>query len=240
MLIEDTYVTLTPIACKFCGPPTKFVTYIEFDLVLHLHEIHGIGRGYLDTPPTPSIPSNSWLDDSRIRDTINEAIELGHELDDDSVQKLDQEYSKYLEKTSTATCKKSQVSIHAEAYGYNFMQGIRPWSQLVRTKNSFTFMPVVSVDEFFKDDHDKPYSALRSHSLEQSPCYPIIGAKSAGRHIMYYCEVCHPEFANDSAVANINLSCIEHHCKYKDPDRHKAEIFKNFRTGLNTRRDGVN
>jgi len=82
-----------------------------------------------------------------------------------------------------------------------------------------------SVEEFFKDNPDKPYSALRSHALEQSPCYPIIGAKPAGRHIMYYCEICHPEFANDPAVANINLSCIEHHCKYKDPDRHKAEIF---------------
>lgn len=44
----------------------------------------------------------------------------------------------------------------------------------------------VIVDEFFKDGPDKPYSASRSRSLEQSPCYPIIGAKLAGRHIMYY------------------------------------------------------
>jgi hypothetical protein len=107
---------------------------------------------------------------------------------------------------------------------YNIMDGVRSWSQLTRVKNSFTFIPIVPVDEFFKDSHDKAYLALRNHSLEQSPCYPIIGIKPVGRHTMYYCEICHPEFANDSAVANINLSCIEHHCKYRDPERHKAEI----------------
>ena len=43
---------------------------------------------------------------------------------------------------------------------------------------------------------------------------------------MYYCEICHPEFANDSVVSNINLSSIEHHCKYKDPELHKSEIVR--------------
>ncbi|MGA9154976.1 MAG: hypothetical protein WBZ36_30705 [Candidatus Nitrosopolaris sp.] len=100
---------------------------------------------------------------------------------------------------------------------------------LTKSLDLGSFAPIMSVDEFFKDDPDKPYSALRSHSFEQSPCYPIIGAKPAGRHIIYYCEICRPEFANDSAVANINLGCIEHHCKYREPDRHKAEIL----TGLN-------
>jgi hypothetical protein len=112
---------------------------------------------------------------SRDKRSINEGKELSAELDENSIEKLDLEYSKYLEKTSAG--KKLQVSIHAEAYECNFMQGIRPWSQLIRTKNS-TFMSVVSVNEFFKDNPDKPYSALRSHSLEQSPCYPI-GAKPA-------------------------------------------------------------
>jgi len=112
-----------------------------------------------------------------------------------------------------------------------------PWSQ--RTKNSFTFMPIVSVDEFFKDDPDKPYSALRNHPLEQSPCYPIIGVKPVGRFVMYYCEICRPEFANDSAVSNINLSSIEHHCKYKDPRCHKAEILARI-SGLKLDANGVN
>lgn len=87
-----------------------------------------------------------------------------------------------------------------------------------------SFIPIISVDEFFRDDPDKPYSTLRSHLFEQSPSYPIIGVKPVGNQIMYYCEICRPEFANDSAVANINLSSIEHHCKYKDPERHRAEI----------------
>ena len=99
--IEDTYTTLTLIACKFCE--SKYATYIEFDFVLHLCEAHGIGRGYLDTPPTPSSPSNSWLEDYRIRDSIKEGKELGVELDEDSIEKLDLEYCKYLDKTPSQT-----------------------------------------------------------------------------------------------------------------------------------------
>jgi hypothetical protein len=62
-------------------------------------------------------------------------------------------------------------------------------------------IPVVSVDEFFRDDPDKPYSPLPDHILEQSPCRSIIGSKLAGKHILYYCEICRPEFANDDRVA---------------------------------------
>lgn len=101
------------------------------------------------------------------------------------------------------------------------IQGVRTWSQLVRTENSFTFMPIVSVEEFFENDPYKPYSALRSHSLEQSPCYPVIGARPAGRHTLYWCEICQPEFGSGTSI---HLSSIEHHCKYKDPKRHKSEI----------------
>jgi hypothetical protein len=71
----------------------------------------------------------------------------------------------------------------------------------------------------------KLYYQPHSHSLEQSPCYPIISVKPAGKQtILYYCEICRPEFANDPAVANIALSAIEHHCLYRDPKKHKAEI----------------
>lgn len=213
---------LIPIVCKFCKPPDRLATYNEFDLVLHLSEVHGIGRGYLDTQPTPSTPSRSWSDDFRIRDAIDTTCPkaqmlnvIGRQLDENSIQKLDLEYSG--EKTSPPP-------VYAEAYGDSILKGIKTWSQLQLVKNSFTSMPVASIDEFFKET-DKPYSALPSHSLEQSPCYPIIGARPAGRHIiMYYCEICRPEFANDSAVANTSLTSIEHHCEYKDPERHKAEI----------------
>jgi hypothetical protein len=46
---------LIPIVCKFCKPPDRLATYNEFDLVLHLSEVHGIGRGYLDTQSTDDI-----------------------------------------------------------------------------------------------------------------------------------------------------------------------------------------
>jgi hypothetical protein len=198
--------SLTPIACKFCDPPSKYVTYIEFDLVLHLHEAHRIGRGFLDTQPTPSKPSRSWISDYRIRDAINEGKELGAELDDNSIERLDMEYSKYLD---------FKASIPAMAYEE---VGVRPWSQRAKP---FSFIPIEKLDEFFRNDHDKPYSALSSHQLESSPCYPIIGAKTAGRFILYWCEICKPEFGSGT---NIHLSSIEHHCKYYEGDRHRVEI----------------
>ena len=40
-----------------------------------------------------------------------------------------------------------------------------------------------------------------------------------GHNIWYYCRL-HPNFKN------INLSSIEHHCRYHEPDRHKTEILK--------------
>jgi hypothetical protein len=211
--------TLIPIVCKFCE---RYATYIEFDFVIHLHEAHGIGRGYLYTSPTPYTQSRSWSDDFRIRDAIIEGKKLGSELDEDSIEKLDMAYSKRLGKTSSQVFPSIQetrvLATTHEAIGVGQNFGNRLWSQ------QHTFAPIVSIDEFFRDDYDKPYSALRNHKLEESPCYPTIGAKPAGGYILYYCEICQPEFANDSAVSNITLSVIEHHCKYKDPDRHKAEI----------------
>jgi len=176
MLTEDTI--LKPIVFIFCE---KFVTYIEFDLVLHLHEIHKLRRGYLDTPPTPYTPSRSWLSDSRTRKAITYGEVLGHNLDEDSLKELDQKYHQYQRNAS----QEMQEPIPTKVY-----------------------------------DHDKPYSALKNHTLEQSPCLPIISV----RGIMYYCEICHPEHANDSAVASIHLSSVEHHCRYRDPEKHRAEI----------------
>lgn len=54
------------------------------------------------------------------------------------------------------------------------------------------------------------------HTLEQSPCYPIIGKKGD----LYYCKV-HPE------VIAMYLDTIEQqHCKREDPDLHKKEIMR--------------
>ncbi|MFL6367142.1 MAG: hypothetical protein ACJ72T_01145 [Nitrososphaeraceae archaeon] len=37
--------------------------------------------------------------------------------------------------------------------------------------------PIISVEEFFNDDPSLPYQSLPPHSLEQSPCYPVIDKK---------------------------------------------------------------
>ena len=76
---------------------------------------------------------------------------------------------------------------------------------------------IVSVECFFHDVADLPYQPLPEHTVEQSPCYPIIGRNNNNR--LYFCRL-HPE------VKNVYLDPIEHHCKYKDPDYHKSEILK--------------
>jgi hypothetical protein len=75
---------------------------------------------------------------------------------------------------------------------------------------------IVSVERFFHDVADLPYQPLPEHTVEQSPCSPIIGRNNNG---LYFCRL-HPE------VKNVNLDPIEHHCKYKDPDYHKSEILR--------------
>jgi hypothetical protein len=92
-------------------------------------------------------------------------------------------------------------------------------SQLTPAENSFA--PIVSVEVFFSSMQSLP---LPNHSLEQSPCYPIIGSKPAGNHTMYYCQV-HPK------TTTINLGSIEQHWKMLDPDHHKTEIISRLHKG---------
>lgn len=87
------------------------------------------------------------------------------------------------------------------------------------SNSGFKFNPVISVDQFFNDDLDRSNQTMPTHNLEESPCYHIIHSKCVGNHIWYYCKL-HPDFKN------ISLSSIEHHCRYHEPDRHKAEILK--------------
>ena len=72
------------------------------------------------------------------------------------------------------------------------------------------------VEDFFHDNPSLVYKPLPPHSLEQSPCYPIIGVNPKRR--TYYCKVHRKE------SENIHLESVEHHCKYKEPDVHKKEI----------------
>jgi hypothetical protein len=90
------------------------------------------------------------------------------------------------------------------------VQGIKLWSQLDKTN----FKPIITVEIFFSDNQSLP---LPYHSFEQSPCYPIIGAKPAENHVLYSCEI-------HRKIRNINLESIEHHCKYLEPERHFREI----------------
>ena len=85
--------------------------------------------------------------------------------------------------------------------------------------NGFNFNTIISLEQFFNNDPDQSNQTIQTHSLEESPCYPIINSKIEGRYIWYYCKL-HPDFKN------ISLSSIEHHCRYHEPDRHKAEILK--------------
>jgi hypothetical protein len=196
-----------PMVCPFCHDGgTKYATYIEFDFAMHLYEVHHDMRWKwcLDEQS----PNHNWP--YRILEAISEGRKLGEELDEDSKRKLDQEYLD----------EKPQATAYEDIGGGS----VRPWSRLV---HPFTFKPVVSVDEFFKKDNDsKPYSALHDHSLEESPCYPILGVRFTEKYTVYYCEICQPKFSNGNKVSNIHLSGIEHHCKYHDADTHKAAILQ--------------
>ncbi len=81
---------------------------------------------------------------------------------------------------------------------------------------------IMSVEEFFIDKSNRERRPLSSHTLEQSPCYPIIDKRQYNNEngnggTFYYCKL-HPD------IENINLESIEHHCKYRDPELHKSEI----------------
>lgn len=72
---------------------------------------------------------------------------------------------------------------------------------------------ILSVEDFFSDDPDQPWQPLPEHSLQKSPCYPIIDKRGN----LYHCKI-------HQYMESPYLDVIEHHCKYKEPELHKAEI----------------
>ena len=74
---------------------------------------------------------------------------------------------------------------------------------------------IISVTDFLYHDPNAPYKPLPEHDLDQSPHYPIIAIKKG----YFYCKL-HPD------VQNVHLESVEHHVKYKDPDKHKSELLK--------------
>lgn len=84
---------------------------------------------------------------------------------------------------------------------------------------------IPTIEEFFYDKPNLPWKPLPKHSLEQSPCYPIIGRRNNRNSKI--AEICNVEWYYcklHSHVENIHLESIEHHCKYKEPDKHKEKI----------------
>jgi hypothetical protein len=88
---------------------------------------------------------------------------------------------------------------------------------------TFFCFVLISIEDFFFDDRsitpENPWKPLPKHSVEQSPCYPIIGMHNKYRVSFYYCKL-HPD------IENTYLESIEHHCKFSNPEFHKSEILK--------------
>ena len=84
-----------------------------------------------------------------------------------------------------------------------------------------SLLSIKIVEDFFYDEPLLRYRPLPDHSLEQSPCYPIIGIRNHRNYKVpfYYCKL-HPN------IENVYLESIEHHCKYKEPDKHMAAILR--------------
>jgi hypothetical protein len=82
---------------------------------------------------------------------------------------------------------------------------------------------LISIEDFFFDDPritpENPWKPLPKHSLNQSPCYPIIGTHNKYRVPFHYCKL-HPN------IENIHLESIEHHCKFSNLEFHKSEILR--------------
>jgi hypothetical protein len=72
---------------------------------------------------------------------------------------------------------------------------------------------------------EENYQRLPAHTMEQSPCYPIIiktiVKEERGRRESYLCKLhCSQEYSST------DLDTIEYHCKTNDPQLHKAEIIR--------------
>jgi hypothetical protein len=88
---------------------------------------------------------------------------------------------------------------------------------------------ICTIEEYFRDIPNEDWKPLPQHEIYQSPCYPIIGIKIRtwinnkteirNSTRWYYCKV-HPK------VENIHLQSIEHHCKYKEPEKHKSKVLE--------------
>lgn len=86
---------------------------------------------------------------------INEGKKLGATLDDDAIQKLNLKFSKHFKQDETSPSVQKSVGD---------VEGVVP--QHVRDLSNL--MSIFSLDKFFHDDPDKPYSALRDSHVTLS------------------------------------------------------------------------
>ena len=82
-----------------------------------------------------------------------------------------------------------------------------------------TLKKIPTIEDFFYDYPNLPWIPLPEHSLEQSPCFPVLKSWDEKGIIWYSCKV-HPH------IESVNLGSIEHHCKYHEPELHKARILE--------------
>jgi hypothetical protein len=68
--------------------------------------------------------------------------------------------------------------------------------------------------KFFTSD----FEYHKEHSLEDCICRPLIGRQDH-HPFLYFLK-------DDPDVVNIYLESIEHHIRYKDPERHKAKLLE--------------
>lgn len=87
--------------------------------------------------------------------------------------------------------------------------------------NNLLFSSIITLEDFFNN----PSWPLSEHDLEQSPCCPIIdvGKFETMGKTFYSCRI-HP------GAWSIDLTGIEHHCRYQEPEKHKAELLEMLST----------
>lgn len=82
-----------------------------------------------------------------------------------------------------------------------------------------------SVENFFLENTNDPWQPSPKHGLEQSPCNSILEeCKIKATQQVYYRYKLHPD------VWSIDLSYLEHHCKYQEREAHKDEILRHLRS----------
>jgi hypothetical protein len=76
-----------------------------------------------------------------------------------------------------------------------------------------------NIEKFFASDDGQK----EEHGLEDSICRPLIGDQIY-KPFFHYCKIC-------PKVEFISLKSLEHHIKFKDPERHKAKLLEKMQGG---------